>query len=404
MSVLKSAVNSIKRALSIENPSTPISQWVESMYGTSSGQTVSVKSAMGLSVVYACIKVLSEDIASLPLHVYERVGDRTVLAENHKINRLIGVEPSPLYTPYVFHETLIAQAASSGNGYALMHTSRSGQIEELELLDSNKITPKVVKVDDRKRVFYYMQGKKEPYSDEEILHLPALSMNGIVGQSPITQLRETVGEAMAMVEHGNNFYTHGAKLSGAIEYPGVLGEEGIKNIRDGWNRTHTGKNAQGTAILEGGATFKPISLSPEDLLFIEGRKFSVEEIARAYRIPLHMLNSLDRATFSNIEQQSIDYVKNCLHPWTIRVENEYNRKLFTNAEQGRYFVKYDLESRLQGDSKAQAEYYSKLFQVGALSQNDIRQRLGMNPIENGDKYYVQTNLDSDENREENNDE
>ena len=395
----------IQRSGSIENPSTPISQWIESRFGTSSGQAVNIETAMSLSVVYACVKILSEDIASLPISVYEKTGGQVIEIDDHPVDRLISVEPSRLYTPFIFHETLISHAATAGNAYALIHTARNGDIDELEILDPRKVQPKIQEVENgRKRVFYHVDGKDLPYTDEEILHIPALTMNGIVGQSPITTLRETMGEALSMIDHGNSFYANGAKLSGVIEYPSVLSEEGLKNLRDSWNRLHTGKNSQGTAILENGATFKPISLSPEDLLFIEGRKFSVEEIARAYRIPLHMLNSLERATFSNIEQQSIDYVKNCLMPWVRRIEAEYNRKLFTNRERERYFVKFDLSSRLEGDSQAQAELYSRLFQIGVLSQNDVRLKLGMNPIEGGDEYYVQVNLSTDGERNQNNNE
>jgi len=404
MGLIQRSLDVMKRALSIENPSTSISQWINSRSGTSSGQVVTPDNAWGLSVVYACVKILSEDIASLPLSVYKKQENGNIIEiDDHNADNLISKQPSPLYTPFVFHETLISHAASWGNGYAIMHSNNRGEIEELEILDPTKVTPKVQNVDGKRRVFYHLDGQKQPLTSDEVLHIPALSMNGIEGKSPITVLRETVGEAMAMVEHGNAFYANGAKLTGVIEYPSKMTEEGLKNLRASWNNLHTGRDAQGTAILEGGATFKPISLKPEDLLFIENRKFSVEEIARAYRIPLHMLNSLDRATFSNIEQQSIDYVKNCLTPWVKRIEAEYNRKLFTPSEQGRYFVKFDLESRLEGDSKAQAEFYSRMFQIGVYSQNDVRQKLGHNPIEGGDEYYVAVNLSTDEQRDTNND-
>ena len=213
-------------------------------------------------------------------------------------------------------------------------------------------------------------------------------------------MRKTLGEAINTLKYGNDFYRNGARLTGVIEVPQKLDTDALKNLRQSWSDLHEGPKAKtGTAILEQGSTYKPISLSPVDADFLQNRKFGVEEIARIFRIPLHLLQHLDRATNNNIEQQSIDYVVNTLRPWIKRHEQEYNRKLFTanDKEQG-YFVRFNMEGLLRGDSKSRSEYYSKMFNIGAMSQNEIRNLEKMNPIEGGDTHYTPVNLVDDEGR------
>ncbi len=390
-----------------DNPNNSLSEVVRALSGETGGVSVSADTALSLSAFYACIKILSEDIASMPLSVMRREGDRVERAENHPLHDLIAHNPSNLYSSFDLRSAMMAHANIRGNSYAYLRTSPiDGTINEIELLpDPEHMSVETVSRSNGARdlVYIYRPGgedSKRVFQSDEILHIKNITTNGVLGLSTIATLRQTLGEAVSTLKYGNDFYKNGARLTGVIEVPQKLDSDAIKNMRRSWSELHEGPNAKtGTAVLEQGAKYRSISLSPVDADFLQNRKFGVEEIARIFRIPLHLLQHLDRATNNNIEQQSIDYVVNTLRPWIKRHEQEYNRKLFTSRErQQGYFVRFNMEGLLRGDSKARSEYYSKMFNIGALSQNEIRNLEKMNPIEGGDTHYTPVNLVDDEGR------
>jgi len=390
-----------------DNPKNSLSEVVRALSGDMDSTSVSADSSMSLSAFYACVKILSEDIASMPLSVMRRVGDRIERADDHPVHELIAHSPSKLYSSFDFRSAMMAHANIRGNGYAYIRTRPTdGRIVEFEILEHpESVSIETVSRTDGSRDLIYIyrpagKDSKRVFNSDEIIHIKNITTDGVVGLSTVATLRKTLGEAINTLKYGNDFYRNGARLTGVIEVPQKLDTDALKNLRQSWSDLHEGPKAKtGTAILEQGSTYKPISLSPVDADFLQNRKFGVEEIARIFRIPLHLLQHLDRATNNNIEQQSIDYVVNTLRPWIKRHEQEYNRKLFTQGDKERgYFVRFNMEGLLRGDSKSRSEYYSKMFNIGAMSQNEIRNLEKMNPIEGGDTHYTPVNLVDDEGR------
>jgi len=227
----------------------------------------------------------------------------------------------------------------------------------------------------------------------DIIAIPVMALNGIAGTDMLTVAREILSEAIAASEFGANYLGNGAMLSGIITYEGELTPEQRQNLKSSWKRNYEGaKNSGSTALLEYGMKYTPISGTAEDANLLEMRQFYVTEVARIYNVPPHMIGDLERSTNNNIEQQSIDFVRYTIRPYIKRWEQELNRKLFMPSERNRYYVRFNLDSLLRGDTEARAEYYNKLFHVGALSPNDIRKLENMNPIPDGDQYFRPMNF------------
>ena len=226
----------------------------------------------------------------------------------------------------------------------------------------------------------------------EILHIVGLSFNGLIGKSPIQACKEAVGFGLATQKYGSNFF-QGANLSGVLEVSGVLTDDAANRLRQSWNSRYSGlSNSHSTAVLENGTTFKPISMPLADAEFVNASNFSVAQVARIFRVPPHMIGDLSKATYSNIEQQSLEFAKYSLTPYLINIEQELNRKLLSTKEQNTHFCKFRTTELLRSDANSRADYYRKLFEVGALSPNDIRSAENMNKIPNGDDYFVPLNL------------
>ena len=226
-----------------------------------------------------------------------------------------------------------------------------------------------------------------------MLHIVGFSYDGIMGKSPIRVASEALGIAQASQEFGANFFGRGANLSGILEHPSRLSDDAANRLRDSWNNRFAGiKNSHQTAILEEGVKFKPIGMPLADAQFIETRRFSVEEIARIFRVPNHLINDLTSATYSNIEQQSLEFAKYSLTPYLVNWEQELNRKLLADRELSTHFFKFQTKELLRGDADSRADYYRKLFEIGAISPNEIRTMEDMNKIDTGDEYFVPLNL------------
>ena len=366
---------------------------------TTSGKSVNERTAMQTTAVYACVRILAEAVASLPLHVYEYQDDGgKKLVHDHPLYYLLHDEPNPEMTSFVFRETLMSHLLIWGNAYAQIIRDGAGRVLGLYPLLPDKME---VQRDDRGNIYYvYSRNSDEnpmfkEYGNiklkaEDVLHIPGLGFDGLIGYSPIAMAKNAVGMTLACEEYGASFFANGANPGGVLEHPGVLKDP--SKVRESWNSVYRGvSNAHKIAVLEEGMKYQQIGIPPEEAQFLETRKFQINEIARLYRIPPHMVGDLDKSSFSNIEQQSLEFVKYTLDPWVIRWEQSLQRSLLLPGEKGKYFIKLNVDGLLRGDYQSRMNGYAVGRQNGWFSANDIREMENMNPIpdeEGGNLYLI----------------
>ena len=366
---------------------------------TTSGKPVNERTAMQTTAVYACVRILAEAVASLPLHVYEYQDDGgKKLVHDHPLYYLLHDEPNPEMTSFVFRETLMSHLLIWGNAYAQIIRDGAGRVLGLYPLLPDKME---VQRDDKGNIYYvYSRNSDEnptfkEYGNiklkaEDVLHIPGLGFDGLIGYSPIAMAKNAVGMTLACEEYGASFFANGANPGGVLEHPGVLKDP--SKVRESWNSVYRGvSNAHKIAVLEEGMKYQQIGIPPEEAQFLETRKFQINEIARLYRIPPHMIGDLDKSSFSNIEQQSLEFVKYTLDPWVIRWEQSLQRSLLLPGEKGKYFIKLNVDGLLRGDYQSRMNGYAVGRQNGWFSANDIREMENMNPIpdeEGGNLYLI----------------
>lgn len=369
------------------------------LFGRStSGKYVNEMTAMQTTAVYACVRILSEAIASLPIHIY-KMGDKSKeRVFDHPLYNILHDKPNPEMTSFVFRETLMSHLLIWGNAYAQIIRNGKGEVVALYPLMPNKID---VERDNKGNLVYIYSR----YSDEnptinkygqivlkadEVLHIPGLGFDGLIGYSPIAMARNAVGMTMACEEYGASFFANGANPGGVLEHPGILKDP--SKVRDSWNSVYRGSNnAHKIAVLEEGMKYQQIGIPPEEAQFLETRKFQINEIARLYRIPPHMVGDLEKSSFSNIEQQSLEFVKYTLDPWVIRWEQALKKALLLPTEKKEYAIRLNVDGLLCGDYQSRMNGYSVGRQNGWLSTNDIREMEDMNPLsdeEGGNLYLI----------------
>ena len=366
---------------------------------TDAGKIVNERSAMQMTAVYACVRILAESIASLPLHVYARDGNGNMKkAEDHPLYFLLHDEPNPEMDSFIFRETLMTHILLWGNAYSQIIRNGKGEIVALYPLMPGKMS---VERDEKGQLYYRYNrmGDEPPTMDggtvilmpEDVLHIPGLGFDGLVGYSPISMTKNAIGLALAAEEYGSRFFSNGAAPAGVLEHPGVIKD--VSKLRESWNETFGGsRNAGKVAILEEGLHFNPISMSPQDSQLLETRQYQLNEIARIFRIPPHMLADLSKATFSNIENQSLDFVKYTLDPWVNRWEKAMQRSLLTADEKRRYEVRFNVDGLLRGDYKSRMEGYAVGINNGFMCPNDVRRLEGWDLIpagKGGDEFLIQ---------------
>lgn len=372
------------------------------MGGSSAGKNVNERSAMQMTAVYACVRILSEAIAGLPLHMYRYKDEGgKEKATGHTLYHLLHDEPNPEMTSFVFRETLMTHLLLWGNAYAQIIRNGKGEVIALYPLMPNRME---VNRDSNGMLYYVYQktsddaptleGSSVILSPSEVLHVPGLGFDGLVGYSPIAMAKNAIGLSMAAEEYGAKFYANGAAPSGVLEHPGVLKDPA--KVRDSWNAAFGGSsNSHKVAVLEEGLKYTPISISPNEAQFLETRKFQIDEIARIFRVPPHMVGDLEKSSFSNIEQQSLEFVKYTLDPWVVRWEQSLSRALLSETEKKNYFFKFNLEGLLRGDYQSRMQGYSIGIQNGFMCPNDVREleNLDLIPDElGGNKYMVNGNM------------
>nr|DAI96066.1 MAG TPA: Portal [Caudoviricetes sp.] len=364
-------------------------------FGTSgSGKSVTAQTAIQLSTVYACVRVISETVASLPLGVYEATDDGNQKAADHPLYRLLHDEPNTEMTSFVFREVMLAHLLLYGNSYSQIIRSGKNSIVGLYPL-----LPDHMDVDrDSKGNLTYTyttsDGKTVVIKPTDMLHIPGLGFDGVMGYSPIALEKSAIGLGLASEEYGSKFFSNGARPSGILTHPNTV--KNPRAIRDSWNSAYGGStNANRVAILEEGMTFTPLSIPNNEAQFLETRKFQVEEICRIFRVPPHLVGDLEHATFSNIEHMSIDFAVHTIRPWLVRIEQAMNRALFSDQEKGKFYVQFNIDGLMRGDYKSRMEGYAIARQNGWMSANDIRQLENQNPIpaeKGGDAYLVNGNM------------
>ena len=400
--------------------STVGSRYAFYMGGSSSGKVVTERTAMQMTAVYACVRILSEAVAGLPLNLYRHNNDGgKEKALDHPLYLLLHDEPNPEMSSFVFRETLMTHLLLWGNAYAQIIRNGKGEIVALYPLMPNKMQ---VNRDDNGQLYYIYQKSQEevPNSKDfyvrlessDVLHIPGLGFDGLVGYSPIAMAKNAIGLAIATEEYGSKFFANGAAPSGVLEHPGTIKDP--SKVRESWMSQFGGSaNSGKIAVLEEGMKytpisispeqaqfletrkFQPIGISPEQAQFLETRKFQINEIARIYRVPPHMVGDLEKSSFSNIEQQSLEFVKYTLDPWVVRWEQSIQRTLLTPAEKKSYFVKFNVEGLLRGDYQSRMTGYATARQNGWMSANDIRELENLDRIpaeEGGDLYLVNGNM------------
>jgi HK97 family phage portal protein len=360
--------------------------------GTRAGVTVTIDRAMQLSAVSACVRLLSESIASLPLNVYRRLdGGRRQRVSDLPEARLLHDEPNPLMTSFTWRETSSAHLLLWGNAYSVI--LRGEGAEPVALLP---IMPQYVHVlkQANGELAYHVNGYgfKRLINQADMLHVPGLSYDGLIGMSPIKYAAQSIGLALAAESYGAGFFGNSARPSGFISTAAKLSADQALALGRAWTANYGGDKSQGTAVLDNGAKFERVTMPPEEAQFIETRKFQLADIARWYRVPPHMIGDLERATFSNIEHQGLQFVTHTLRPWLVRIEQEITRKLFPARSDGRpseLYVEFNVDGLLRGDLKSRYDAYAVGRQWGWLSTNDIRSRENLEPVPDGDTDYLQ---------------
>ena len=363
-------------------------------FGTSSsGKSVNERSAMQTTAVYACVRILAETIAALPLHTYRYTANGKEKAISHPLYYLLHSEPNPEMTSFVFRETLMGHLLLWGNAYAQIIRNGRGTVVGLYPLLPNKV---IVNRNDQGVLYYQYEKDGQLYflKNYDVLHIPGLGFDGLIGYSPIAMAKNAIGMAIATEEYGAKFFANGANPGGVLEHPGVVKDPA--RIRESWNAVYQGSgNAHRVAVLEEGMKFQSIGIPPEQAQFLQTRKFQLNEIARIFRIPPHMIGDLDKSSFSNIEQQSLEFVMYTLDPWVVRWEQAIQRALFSENEKQQYFVKFNVDGLLRGDYQSRMNGYAVGRQNGWLSSNDIRELENLNRIsadDGGDLYLVNGNM------------
>jgi HK97 family phage portal protein len=305
-----------------------------SQYDSADG--MNTDKALTFSAVWAAIRLLSESVSGLPISVYKRAANGDKLEDSSSNVKIITKDN------YIYYQD------SNGGG---------------------------------------------TYGSEDVLHFKLITQDGIKGLSPIAQCANAINWGMNVEEFGRKFFTNGASLSGILETDRALSTEAIDRLKNSFNNAYQGiKNSNKTAILEEGLSWKPVSISPEQASFLASRQFSIEEVARIFNMPPHLLRDLSKSSFNNIEMQSQEFVTYTLMPYLTRIEQQMNLKLFRQNELGKRFVEFNVNGLLRGNIKDRSDYYRTMLNIGAMSINEIRRKENMNSIKEGEDHFMQLNM------------
>lgn len=362
---------------------------------TAAGITVTNDNALQVSTVFACMRAISEDIAKLPLKIFQDDGTKRVALYDSYLYQLLKDKPNPCMTAMAWREMMTASALGWGNAYSLIVRGINGQIVELWPLRPDRVTVRFGASD--KSLTYEVvddNGNRQYYSSYFILHIHGLGSDGMTGYNVIQYARESLGSAKAAEKFGAKFFGNGAHPGAVFKHPAQMTDKAYARLKESLSTAYTGDNAHRPIITEEGMDFVKTSFAPEEAQFLETRQFSVSEICRWFRMPPNKVADTTRAQgWSTIEQTNIDYVTDTLMPWLIRWEQAINATLLTQDERNSgYYARHIVDALLRGDTTARYNAYAVGRQWGWLSVNDIREKEDLNPVENGDEYLVPLNM------------
>jgi HK97 family phage portal protein len=346
------------------------------------GTHVTEKNAIGLSAHFACVRLIATTLASLPVHIYERTADGKRRRNDHPAARLLRDRPNPDMTAFSFIEAMQAQISNRGVALAELVFDRKGSVAEIWPIPPGVCTPAREKKDGP--VVYKFMNSGAVLPAWKILHVPGLGFDGVNSFSPVQLFRQSFGLGMAVEEFGARFFGQGTHIGGVLEHSSKLSDEArerlkvsIKNYYEGVHKSH------GIMLLEEGVKYNKLGMPLEDIQFIETRKFTATEMARIHGVPPHLIGDLEKATFSNIEEQGIEAIIYLFRPWAVRWEQALNAKLFTEEERERFYIKFEIDGLMRGNIKGRYEAYSIGLMNGFLNADEVREKEDMNPLPDG---------------------
>lgn len=387
----------IRNAISVAGDS--LSQptgWLQRLLAlsqTSSGIAIHEGNALTVGDVYKCYNVIAQTIAMLPWKVFRHLEPRGRNdARNHPLYFLLHDEPNERMTSFTFRMAMMLHLLIWGRHASYIERDAAGKVVALWPLRPDLF---YWQIRDGKMWFYVstMDGIPEQFWEDEILYIPGVTRDGYNSYSPVALHRETLGLSKALEVFGASFFGNGSNNGGFLKHPGQLSPEASKRLKESFEEKHRGlENAHRISILEEGMDFVPRTIAPEQAQYILTRQFQRSDLAGLWRVPPHKIGDLSRSTNNNIEQQDIEFLRDCIAPWLECIEQGCNRSLLLPREKGRFFVEFDVNGMMRGDTAARTQHCKEMFMIGAYSDNDVREYMGLNPIEGGDRYFVPLNM------------
>lgn len=396
--LVRRAKNEHTQQRSLVGPYSSVSKDISMIFGgsaTSSGTRINEQNALAIAAVYAAVRVLSESVSSLPFKLYRRDGRTRNAANDHPLYHVLHDQGNSIMSAMKLREVMMVHLLLWGNSFCEIQRNGRGHLIGLWPIHPARVKVRLVVVEGLPRLKYDVQrdkGGHKTFEQDQILLISGLG-TGILGKSPIQLHREGLGISLSAEKYGAKFFSNDARPGLVLTHPGNLGDEEYERIKHSWHEVHKGSaNAHKVAILEEGMKAEAVGLPPDDAQFIETRKYQRGEVASIYRVPPHMIGDLDKATFSNIEHQGIEFVVHSLRPWLVRIEQAANQQLLSPSERGGYFTQHIVDGLLRGDTKSRYEAYTKARQWGWMSANDARDLENLNPVEGGDVYLQPLNM------------
>lgn len=403
MSIIGRLEQVIRNDLALTDPKA----WSPSLWNLAgaqsvSGETVTEQTALTYSAFWNAITLISGTIGALPLHLMQGKGKTKRIAEDRVMYRVLHDCANPYMTAMAFRECLQAHVLGWGNGYAEKVYNGYGELIALWPITPNRVAPMMVEG----RLVYRIQMPAAAdifLAREKVLHVAGLGFDGFLGYSVVAMARKSIGLGMAMETFGSRFFGEGTHPGVIVEHPNKLSPEAHSNLKKSLADTYSGLgNSHRLMLLEEGMKFQKIVIDPKDSQFLESRQFNIPEIARWFNLPPHKLKDLTKSSFSNIESEQISFVTDSILPWLVRLEQIFNMQLLTESDReysgrGRLYYKHNVEGLLRADAAARGTYYREMFNVGAMSINEIREKEDMDPVPGGDIHLVPMNMTSLEN-------
>lgn len=363
--------------------------------GSKAGVVVNEDNALENSAVNACVRVIGETIASLPIHIYQTDDENgRHLAKRHHLYKLLKRQPNPETIAFTFYYTIMTHLLIYGNAFIYLDRQQNMNplVKGLYILQPWEVAVK--RNPETMELEYTIAGNPNTFTRDHILHIPGLSFNGIVGRSPISLAREAIAQGLEAESFSSSYFTNGVSSSLVLNVPNELDENGHQYLQELFKKAWSGaQNFHKPIILEDDTQITELKhQSNADAQLLELRRFQLEEVARIFRVPLHMIQDLSRSTNNNIEHQSIDFVVHTIRPWLVLIEQYFNSRLFPIYEQDDYYAEFKVDALLRGDQTSQANYYSQAIYNGWMSINEVRKLNNLNPIENGGEHFVPLNL------------